>query len=148
MEESGQLGTFDVGEQIGEGGMGAVYRGSSRETGVPVAIKIIHRATDRRARRQFHREVQAHAGLRHPAVVYLFEYGKAGSESDSPSDQRFRPGSPYVVMELAERGTVREAMPMHGWGAVYRLLRQILAGLAHAHARGVIHRDLKPENFL
>ena len=148
MRDVVQLGPFSVGEQVGIGGMGSVFRGIHRETGVPVAIKVIHRATDQKALRQFHREVQAHAGLLHPGIVYLFEYGEADAAAAEASDGALAEGSPFVAMELADRGTVRSSMPIDDWETVCRLLVQILDALAYAHARGVIHRDLKPSNFL
>ncbi|MFB6372957.1 MAG: serine/threonine-protein kinase, partial [Bradymonadaceae bacterium] len=148
MNDPIHLGPFTVGDQIGEGGMGAVYRGTHRETGVPVALKVIRHAAEGRVRRQFEREVQAHAGLQHPGIVYLFEYGDIGEVAGVESDGPFREGSPYVAMELAELGTLRDVMPLTSWQLVSECLVQILDALAHAHARDVIHRDLKPENFL
>jgi serine/threonine protein kinase/tetratricopeptide (TPR) repeat protein len=141
-----RLGPFTVDQKIGEGGMGAVYRGTHLETDVPVAIKVIHREAGRGARDRFHEEVQAHAGLVHPGIVYLFEYGQV--DESAAEGAGLEPGSPFVAMELADRGTVRDVMPVGSWERVCRLLVQILDALAYAHARGVIHRDLKPENFL
>ena len=142
------LGPFDVGPRLGEGGMGTVYRGEHRTTGVPVAVKVIRREADPDARRRFHGEVQAHAALQHPGVVYLFDYGEIAPDVAAASGDGFRPGDPFVAMELADRGTLRDAMPLDDWETVCRLLVQILDALAYAHARGVVHRDLKPENFL
>lgn len=141
-----ELGPFSMGEQIGEGGMGSVWSGNHRETGIPVAIKVIRSAADARARSQFHREVQAHAALLHPSVVYLFDYGQI--DESAASADGLRPGSPYVAMELAPRGTVFDAMLIDDWETVRAMLVQVLDALAYAHARGVIHRDLKPENLL
>ncbi|MFB6350813.1 MAG: serine/threonine-protein kinase, partial [Bradymonadaceae bacterium] len=149
MRESVSLGAFSVSDQIGRGGMGTVYRGKHRETGLPVAIKVVRGMTDRRrARERFHREVQAHASLVHPGIVYLFEYGEVDAATAKRSGGELRAGMPYVVMELADRGTVRNAMPLQGWDGVIRLVTQVLDALAHAHARDLVHRDLKPENFL
>lgn len=148
MEVTTTLGSFELGARIGEGGMGVVYRGRHRKTGVPVAIKVIRRSADEHARRRFHREVQAHAGLLHPGVVYLFEYGAIDASTAKSSGGELREGNPFVAMELADCGAVRDAMPLGDWPSVRRILVQILDSLAYSHARGVIHRDLKPENFL
>ena len=147
MIDDTRLGPFTVDQKIGEGGMGAVYRGTHRETDVPVAIKVIHREAGRGARDRFHEEVQAHAGLQHPGIVYLFEYGEV-DKAAARVGTGLEAGSPFVAMELADRGTVRDRMPAGDRETVCRLLVQILDGLAYAHARGVVHRDLKPENFL
>jgi serine/threonine protein kinase/tetratricopeptide (TPR) repeat protein len=147
MTHDTRLGPFTVDHQIGEGGMGAVYRGTHRGTDVPVAIKVIHQRATEGARDRFHEEVQAHAGLLHPGIVYLFEYGEV-DESAALDETGLEAGSPFVTMELADRGTVRDVLPVNDWKTVCRLLVQILDALAYAHARGVVHRDLKPENFL
>ncbi len=128
--------------------MGSVYRGHHRETGVEVAIKLIDRAIGEQDRQDFHREVQAHTGLVHPGIVYLFEYGTVPREIEVRAGDELSEASPYVAMELADEGTVRDHMPLGEWPAVYRIVVQVLDGLAHAHARQVIHRDLKPENLL
>ena len=148
MNDSPHLGPFVVDGRLGEGGMGSVYRGEHRETGVSVAIKIARRAVDEQTLEQFHREVQAHAGLTHPGIVYLFEYGQIDDSVAVPPGDELVAGSPFVAMELADRGTVRDALPLTDWQSLQRLLLQILDALSFAHARDVIHRDLKPENLL
>ncbi len=148
MTTSLQLGPFTLSEQIGEGGMGAVYRGRHRRMGVDVAVKVLRQMTDPKLQQLFHREVQAHAGLNHPGVVYLFEYGRIDEQAAAACGNDLEAGSPFVAMELADGGTVRDALPVTNWRTACHLLVQILDTLAYAHARGVIHRDLKPENFL
>lgn len=144
-----RLGLFEVGECIGQGGMGRVFRARHSTTGVPVAIKVIRGGVDDGSKSDFHREVQAHAGLAHPGVVYLFDYGTVDKEAAAGrSDGELWADSPYVAMELASLGTVRDLMPFGDWQTVRHVLLEVLDALAFAHAREVIHRDLKPENFL
>ncbi len=146
MSESVHLEPFELGEQIGKGGMASVYRGRHRETGVEVALKVLARSVGEETREQFEREVRAQAGLVHPAIVYLFEYGEVSERAAARSD--LTAGSPFVAMELADGGTVRERIPLEGWSALRSTLARVLDALAFGHARRVIHRDLKPANFL
>ena len=147
-DEPLQLGAFTLGECIGEGGMGKVYRATHRRTGLVVAVKFAHQITTDRERRHFHQEVQAHAGLVHPGVVYLFDYGEVDPGLAAADVGAFNAHSPYVVMELADGGSVRDIMPASSWLEVRSILLAVLDALAFAHARGVVHRDLKPENWL
>lgn len=147
-ENPTSLGAFEIGECIGEGGMGKVFRAVHTTTGVPVALKVIAGRSDAASRRDFHREVQAQAGLVHPGVVYLFDYGTVDEKAAQASRGELEAGSPYVAMELADRQTVRDHMPFESWRSVRDTLLEVLDALAFAHARQVIHRDLKPENLL
>ncbi len=141
-----ELGPFLIKEKIGEGGMGSVWSATHVETGVPVAIKVIRGATEDSARSPFRKEVQAHAALSHPGIVYLFDYGQI--DESAAIAEGLQKGSPYVAMEFATDGTVYDAMPVDDWSTARAILVQTLDALAYAHARGVIHRDLKPENLL
>ncbi len=148
MDDTIALGPFVVGPCIGRGGMGKVFEAGHTDTGTPVAIKVIAGDGDRASRQAFHREVQAHAGLVHPGVIYLFDYGTIDEEAARASGGVLSARDSYVAMELAERGTVRDQMPYRDWEDVRHLLLQILDALSFSHARQVIHRDLKPENLL
>lgn len=144
------IGPFELAEKIGEGGMGVVYRGIHRRTGVDVAIKTIspNRHGESTGDR-FQSEVQSHAALVHPHVVYLFDYG-AIPERVARQIGMNRPigDEHFVAMEFADRGTLRDGVDIGDWPTLRSVLVQILDGLAYSHARGVIHRDLKPDNLL
>jgi serine/threonine protein kinase/tetratricopeptide (TPR) repeat protein len=142
------LGPFELNEPIGQGGMGIVFRASHQRTGMSAAIKVIRGAGGEDEVDHFHREVEAHAGLVHPGIVTLFEYGRVDEATAEVSGGNIAAGSPFVAMEFSERGTVGDHMPLGSWNEVRSILQQVLDGLAFAHARGVIHRDLKPDNFL
>jgi serine/threonine-protein kinase len=122
-------------ELLGRGGMSEVWRAEDLELGRNVAIKLLAPDADTA---RFEREARAVASLTHPNITQLFDYG----ESD---------GRPYMVLEYVPEGTLenrlreRKPLPDDEAGAI---AAGIAAGLAHAHARGVVHRDLKPANVL
>ncbi|RKH88608.1 serine/threonine protein kinase [Corallococcus sp. AB045] len=126
-------------ERLAAGGMGMVYRGERLEVGKPVAIKFLHAwaARDEDFRKRFQVEARAMSRLTHPCCVSVIDFGM---------DQE----SPYMVMDFVTGDTLRGLLgdgalpPPRALGAV----RQVLAGLAHAHAQGIIHRDIKPENII
>jgi len=127
---------FELGELVGAGGMGEVYRAHDRETGGPVAVKIVQVLGDREKRR-FEREADLLAQLAHPAIVRYVAHGVAPD------------GTPFLAMEwldghdLADRlarGALTIAQTIH-------LGHRIADALAAAHAHGVIHRDVKPSNI-
>ncbi|MBH25483.1 MAG: hypothetical protein CMH57_13750 [Myxococcales bacterium] len=144
------LGPFDLQTPIGKGGMGEVWRGVHRVQQVPVAVKVMTgaRARQRRYREAFLNEVRAVATLNHPGVVMIFDYGTVTAEAEERSARRLVARSPYLVMELASRGSLDQIRGIIPWSDLKRFLISLLDALAHAHARGVIHRDLKPGNVL
>ena len=132
---------YDLVRPLAKGGMGAVYLGRRREDGRPVALKILLPRTlvDPGAREIFQREIDVTRSLRHPHIVELLDHGEAGE-------------SFFFAMEYCSGGSVRALLkartrPFPVADALDMAL-QALAGLAHAHAQGVVHRDLKPENLL
>jgi serine/threonine-protein kinase len=126
-------------ERLAAGGMGMVYRGERLEVGKPVAIKFLHAwaARDEDFRKRFQVEARAMSRLTHPCCVSVIDFGV---------DQ----DSPYMVMDFVTgetlRGLLRDgALPV---ARALGTVRQVLAGLAHAHAQNIIHRDIKPENII
>ncbi|MGE5601907.1 MAG: serine/threonine-protein kinase, partial [Nitrososphaerales archaeon] len=121
--------------ELGQGGMGVVYRGHDLLLGRDVAVKLLSKAglgTEGRAR--LLREAQAVAKLNHPNIVTLYDAGEAD-------------GSPFIVMELLSGVSLFERKP-GGTDELVEISRQVCAALDHAHGHGVIHRDLKPENVI
>jgi ABC-type oligopeptide transport system substrate-binding subunit len=122
-------------EQIGQGGMGTVWRGFDTVLERPVAIKVLNAegfGTEGRSR--LLAEARAIARLDHPNIVAVHDAG----ESD---------GSPYIVMELVEGHDLHDRPPAD-LGQIVDIAGQICAALEHAHSQGIIHRDLKPENVV
>jgi len=119
---------------LGRGGMGTVYLARDRQLERDVALKL-HRAGTGNDR--LHREALAMAKLAHPNVVTVYEVGTAADRL-------------YVAMEYVRGGTLRSWLTARSrsWREIVALLIEAGAGLAAAHAVGLVHRDFKPENVL
>src|SRR5438552_416353 len=115
--------------------MAEVWAARDLELDRPVALKLLGPEADPA---RFQREAYAAAALSHPNVTQLFDYGAWE-------------GRPYMVLELLPGGTLEDrlrdgrALPD---AETERIAREVAAGLAHAHSRGLVHRDLKPANVL
>ena len=130
---------YELREQLGEGGFGAVYRAVQPGIGREVAVKIIRSeyADHPEFIRRFAAEAQIVARLEHPYIVPLYDYWR-------------EPGGAYLVMRYIRGGSLHAALG-HGSWALNRstqLLDQVGAALAFAHRHAVVHRDLKPANIL
>lgn len=131
---------YQIGEILGVGTVGTIFRATDRRTGQQVAIKKLHPtiSSDPLIRARFRREMMILNRLDHPNIIHY--YG-GGEDSD---------GLLYYVMELVEGGTVKDLLENYGrlmWPAVVEIGRQLCSALQHAHNQGVIHRDLKPGNL-
>lgn len=141
-----QVGRYRLHEPIGQGGVARVYRATQVDTGRPAAVKVL---TPRSARRpasaeSIRRDIRFAGALLHPHIIFLYDHGIVGGEEEASG---LVAGSPWVAMSLAE-GSVDRAVHQWEWPDVARALDQLLDGLAHAHARGVVHGDIKPQNLL
>ncbi|MGM0556483.1 MAG: protein kinase domain-containing protein, partial [Myxococcota bacterium] len=145
-----RLGQFELDQPIGRGGMGEVWLGTFLGDGRRVAVKVItsQKVHSREYLEGFRREVRAVAGLNHPGIIRVYDYGPIPDDTAASSEGRLVADSPYFVMEYARGGSLKRAAWPSKWLAMRQMLLDILDALAHAHARGIIHRDLKPENIL
>jgi serine/threonine protein kinase len=139
--EARALGQYVLGERIGVGGMGEVYRGEHRMLRRPVAIKLItpEQAGSQDAISRFEREAQATAQLTHPNTVQVFDYGRADD------------GTFYCVMEYLPGRTLEQVVSEEGPLPLVRavaVLTQVSGALAEAHKAGLVHRDIKPSNVM
>jgi len=138
--EGRRIGPYQLGERIGQGGVANIYLASHELLKRPTAIKLLKpsRATDEMTAR-FEREARLASQLTHPNMVEIFDYGHGPG------------GVLYYAMEYLEGSTIGElvlrggAMPVAR--AVY-LLRQVCAGLAEAHGKGLVHRDVSATNIM
>jgi serine/threonine protein kinase len=135
---------YRVDAVVGRGGMGAVYRAHDVRLGREVAVKVITVATGdaeahRRLRARFLREARAAAGLHHPNVVQVYDYG---------ADPEL--GLDFLVMELLRGEDLATRLNRKGPPAVATaldILYQAARGLAAGHRAGLVHRDVKPGNL-
>src|SRR5262245_51370252 len=115
--------------------MSEVWRAKDLELGRDVALKLLAPDADTA---RFDREARAVASLAHPNITQLYDYGEEN-------------GRPYMVLEYLSGGTLedrlRSGTPLPD-DSTRAIAAGIAAGLAHAHARGLVHRDLKPANVL
>ncbi|MCB9683789.1 MAG: protein kinase [Alphaproteobacteria bacterium] len=149
-EDGIPLGPFQLIRPVGKGGMGVVWLGRHREQGVEVAVKVITSkgaATDE-YHQAFAQEVRAVSALDHPGIVWIFDSGEIDAATAAASNGELVAGSPYLVMEYASGGTLRQVEEQLDWPTTRQVLFALLDAMAHAHARGVLHRDLKPDNVL
>jgi serine/threonine-protein kinase len=141
-----EMGSYQLGELLGRGGMGEVYKASHRMLARPAAIKLIRRErlggsdapVAATAVTRFRREAEAAAQLRSSHTVGLYDFGVT-------EDQTF-----YLVMEFLDGMDLESLVRQHGpmpASRVIHVLRQVCDSLEEAHARGLVHRDIKPANI-
>lgn len=132
-----KLGRYEIRTQLGAGGMGEVYRARDDKLNRDVAIKVLPAAFSEDGDRlhRFEQEAQAVAALNHPSILAVYDVGTYDN-------------APYVVSELLEGETLREAIDHHALSPrkATEYATQIARGLSAAHEKGIIHRDLKPDN--
>jgi serine/threonine-protein kinase len=138
------LGPYKVLEKIAQGGMGEIYKGFHPGLDRYVAIKLLGHSVqaDPALTLRFQREAKAAAGLRHPNIVQVFDFGFAGDTY-------------YLVMEYVEGIDLRAEIDRRRRNRtpftrdeILHILGQVADALDYAHQHGIIHRDVKPANIL
>ena len=140
--ETVKLGAFEIVRVLGRGGMGVVLHAHDPRLSRDVAIKILDPllAGNDIARRRFCREARAAASVVHENIVTVHQVHQDESN-----------GLPYIVMQLIQGESLEQRLKRVGRVSVLEAVRigaQAAAGLAAAHAQGLIHRDVKPGNIM
>src|SRR5215212_1761658 len=139
-EMLGRLGRYDIEKVIGSGGMGIVLKAHDSELNRPIAIKLLspHLSHVGAARERFAREGRAAAAVVHEHVVAIYNVEADGT-------------LPFLIMQYVPGRSLQARVDEDGPLSVEEILRiglQAAAGLAAAHAQGLVHRDVKPSNIL
>ena len=134
-------GRYRILTKIGEGGMGAVYRGEQISLRRVVAVKLLRAelSANLTLLRRFSAEAEAVAKLSHPNTVNVYDFGQ---DTD---------GALFIAMEYIDGRSLRDVVAKEGPLPPARALSiagQVAASLADAHARNIVHRDLKPDNVM
>jgi eukaryotic-like serine/threonine-protein kinase len=136
-----QVANFEIGELLGRGGFGEVYRFHHGLLSMDFAVKLfapVYGGTESGNMDRFFREARILFALNHPNIIRVFDVG-------------LYQGRPFIRMELFEGETLNDVLKRRGRispRSARQIVRRISEGLIHAHAKGVIHRDLKPSNVM
>lgn len=135
-----QLPQLEIGDLIGQGGMGFVYKAKQRHLNRDVALKILHANLQRDPAfaKRFEREAQALATLNHPNIVSVYDSGHTES------------GEYYFIMEYVDGVNLRDVLRGEHLDpkSALAIVPQVCEALQYAHEHGIVHRDIKPENIL
>ncbi len=141
MTEPRRIAHYEIGELLGRGGMGEVYRAvDTRMYRRPVALKLISEAlgSDPRALSRFDLEIETAANLQHPNIVTIYDRGEYE-------------GRRFFVMELLDGVDLSAAIKDRSIRTLeerLEIVRQLCEALDYAHRQGVVHRDIKPANIM
>ena len=131
---------YQIIEELGEGGMGKVYKVLDKEIDARIALKLIKPeiSSDQKTIERFRNELKTARDITHKNVCRMYHLGKHEDNH-------------YITMEFVDgedlKGTIRRVGPV-GVGKAIAIVKQVCEGLAEAHRVGVVHRDLKPNNIM
>lgn len=133
---------YSIQSRLGQGAMGAVYQAWDKRLERAVALKVLSLDLAEQERalyaHKLEQEARAAARLNHPNIITIYEIGVAN-------------GLPFIAMELIDGPSLRELLDkgrQFSPDRVAKIIRQLLKGLAYAHAMGLVHRDIKPANIM
>ncbi len=131
---------YQIESKIAEGGFGSIYRATHIESGLDVALKVMHAelAADPSLAARFRREGATLSRLHDPHTVATYDVGEAED------------GTLFIAMELLNGENLHDRMTLQGlihWRDSLAIIRDVCSALAEAHDLGIVHRDLKPANI-
>ncbi|MEE8367439.1 MAG: serine/threonine-protein kinase, partial [Thermoanaerobaculia bacterium] len=139
LSRGSRLGHYEVGNRLGKGGMGEVYRARDTKLNRDVALKVLPAdfARDAERRMRFEREAQAVAALHHPNIVTIHSVEQYEETH-------------FITMELVEGKTLTQLIPNGGIALdrLFEIAVPLADALAAAHSKGITHRDIKPDNVM
>lgn len=141
VQGSGSIADYELGKELGRGGMGAVYLARRKKDGKQVAIKVMLSEVEvsDRAREEFRREIDTTRSLSHPNIVTLYDYSYSGNLF-------------FFALEFCPGGSILDLMArqrrVFSLSEALAIILPALDGLAFAHEKKFVHRDLKPQNIL
>ncbi len=142
-ELTGQIGPYQIIQQLGRGGMGEVYLAQDARLGRKVALKLLpaEYTSDRERVRRFEQEARAASALNHPNIITIYEIGRAAIEAGEVH---------FIATEFIDGQTLRQRLAAGRLKALEALevIVQTASALQAAHEAGIVHRDIKPENIM
>jgi serine/threonine-protein kinase len=135
-----KIGKYEILSELGQGGMGVVYKARDPLIARLVALKTVtpDLTSDPEILQRFYREAQSAGALQHPNIVTVFDLGEFE-------------GHPYIAMEFVEGESLQSIIARRAripLASKLKLMEQVCLGLHHAHKNGIVHRDVKPGNIL
>ncbi|BBM82534.1 protein kinase domain-containing protein [Candidatus Uabimicrobium amorphum] len=136
-DEQTKFGRYNVHQELGQGGMGKVFKAYDPHLQRMVALKMLIAGSEKRATERFMREARATANLKHPNIITLYDIGIENNQ-------------PYFTMELIKGKSLKNLAKKEGLSnhRIAMLMLQVADAIHYAHKQGVVHRDLKPENIM